>query len=188
MNSDTPSPPLSLSITPTQSWTQDSTIDVDDVQHQIQTQSEAPGSSTVFEKKWIVTEVGDNGTSLPSFAIAHRLLNLPSPSSRSGEFGFPTCPCAPGVSISHYLSNQRRYLVTFFFRMASKRTASFSEIPISIPVRRRRQRKVRIVCVVCGTRIVNPHVSPFFLLWRIPPRRLSSCLASLPLPFTRVGG
>src|SRR5260221_4320599 len=69
MYSDTPSPPLSLStITPTQSWTQDSTIDVDDVQHQIQTQSEAPGSSTVFEKKWIVTEVGDNGTSLPSFA------------------------------------------------------------------------------------------------------------------------
>jgi len=68
MYSDTPSPPFSLSITPTQSWTQDSTIDVDDVQHQIQTQSEAPGSSTVFEKKWIVTEVGDNGTSLPSFA------------------------------------------------------------------------------------------------------------------------
>lgn len=68
MYSDTPTPSLSLSITPTQSWTQDSTIDVDDAQHQIQTQSEAPGSSTVFEKKWIVTEVGDDGTSLPSFA------------------------------------------------------------------------------------------------------------------------
>jgi hypothetical protein len=65
MYSDTPSPPLSLSITPTQSWTQDSTIDVDDAQHQTQTQSDAPGSSTVFEKKWIVTEVGDTGTSFP---------------------------------------------------------------------------------------------------------------------------
>jgi len=55
MYPESPTPPSS--ITPTQSWTQDSILD-DDAQHQ--TQSDAPGSSTVFEKKWIVTEVGDS--------------------------------------------------------------------------------------------------------------------------------
>ena len=73
---DSPIPPLSAtSISPTQSWTQDSTFD--DSQHQTTTQSDAPGSSTVFEKKWIVTEIGDSGTSFFRFCVA-RLLCSPS--------------------------------------------------------------------------------------------------------------
>lgn len=140
MFSDTPSPPLSLSITPTQSWTQDSTIDVDDAQHQTQTQSDAPGSSTVFEKKWIVTEVGDGGTSFSFVGVAHRLLKDPPPSSKSGECCFPTRHCARGVSISPYLTDH----TPSFFRMVSRRTASFLTLTL-IPVRRRRQREVRIV-------------------------------------------
>jgi hypothetical protein len=46
----------SLPITPTESWTQDSTLD--DVQQE--QQSEGPEGVIVFEKKWIVAEDGDD--------------------------------------------------------------------------------------------------------------------------------
>jgi hypothetical protein len=57
MPPDTFSP--SLPITPTQSWTHDSTLD--DVQQE--QQSEGPEGVIVFEKKWIVTEDGDDSAS-----------------------------------------------------------------------------------------------------------------------------
>jgi hypothetical protein len=54
MPPDAPTP--SLPPTPTQSWTQDSTLD--DAQQD--SQSEVPGGVIVFEKKWMVTEDGDD--------------------------------------------------------------------------------------------------------------------------------
>jgi hypothetical protein len=57
MPPDTFSP--SLPIAPSQSWTQDSTLD--DVQQE--QQSEGPDGVIVFEKKWMVTEDGDDSAS-----------------------------------------------------------------------------------------------------------------------------
>ena len=57
MPPDTFSP--SLPITPTQSWTQDSTLN--DVQEE--QQSEGPDGVIVFEKKWIGPEDGDDSAS-----------------------------------------------------------------------------------------------------------------------------
>lgn len=57
MPPDTFSP--SLPMTPTESWTQDSTLD--DVQQE--QQSEGPDGVIVFEKKWIVGEDGDDSAS-----------------------------------------------------------------------------------------------------------------------------
>lgn len=147
MFSDTPSPPLSLSITPTQSWTQDSTIDVDDAPHQTQSQSDAPGSSTVFEeKKWMVTEVaGGSGTSFSFVRVAHRLLKDSPPSLKSGEFLLlnpSLCSWRFHFSLSHKQTTLSRRP---FLRMVSTSPASFST-PTSSPIRR--QREVRIVRAV----------------------------------------
>ncbi|KAI0286616.1 OPT oligopeptide transporter protein-domain-containing protein [Russula aff. rugulosa BPL654] len=74
MPPDTFSP--SLPITPTESWTQDSTLD--DVQ---QEQSEGPEGVIVFEKKWIATDTedGDDTVSFPAdtrpTSISHSLSN-----------------------------------------------------------------------------------------------------------------
>jgi hypothetical protein len=96
MYPESPTPPLSITPT-TQSWTRDSTLD-DDAQHQ--TQSDAPGSSTVFEKKWIVTEVGDSGT--PFFLICVARL-LRSRLSRSGE------SCVSFLFLRHRTTNDIRH-------------------------------------------------------------------------------
>ncbi len=65
----------SLPTNPTQSWTQDSTLD--DVQQE--PQSEVPEG--VFEKKWIVTEDGDESASYFPLSICSWTDN-----SSSGEF------------------------------------------------------------------------------------------------------
>jgi hypothetical protein len=78
MPPDTFSP--SLPITPTQSWTQDSTGTLDDVQQE--QQSEGPEGLIVFEKKWIVTEDGDDSASY--FLYIELFLSLRPVSS--GEF------------------------------------------------------------------------------------------------------
>jgi len=79
---------------------------VDDAPHQTQSQSDAPGSSTVFEeKKWMVTEVaGGSGTSFSFVRVAHRLLKDSPPSLKSGEFlllNASLCSCRFHFSLSH---------------------------------------------------------------------------------------
>ncbi len=59
----------SLSTTPTQSWTQDSTLDDVDQEQQ----PEGPGGVIVFEKKWMVTEDGDDSASYFLYRPAPRL-------------------------------------------------------------------------------------------------------------------
>jgi hypothetical protein len=65
---DTFSP--SLPITPTESWTHDSTLD--DVQQE--QQSEEPEGVIVFEKKWIVTDTEDGDDSASLFSFIQLLL------------------------------------------------------------------------------------------------------------------
>jgi hypothetical protein len=89
----------SLPTTPTQSWTQDSTLD--DVQQE--PQSEVPDEG-VFEKKWIVTEDGDDSASYFPLSISSW-----SDNSSSGEFSsryaalgpLPFCfkRCYPGLPV-----------------------------------------------------------------------------------------
>ena len=177
MYPESPTPPLSITPT-TQSWTRDSTLD-DDAQHQ--TQSDAPGSSTVFEKKWIVTEVGDSGT--PFFLICVARL-LRSRLSRSGE----SC-VSFSFSVIERPTTYAILALVFFSRMSSRmglsrRTASFST-PTSMTVRRRREEEVRIVLTV---------VTPLCELSRRRRRHdpsltfFSSPASPRSLPYTRVGG
>ena len=107
---DTPSP--SLSTITAQSWTQDSTIDVDDAQPQTLSESDAPGSSTVFEeKKWIVSEVGDTGT--PFFFPFVSLIDR----SRSFQSGELCVQANAFVFPSHQttLSSLLSFFLSFFF-------------------------------------------------------------------------
>ena len=178
---DTSSP--SLSTTTTQSWTQGSTIDIDDAQPQTLSDSDAPGSSTVFEeKKWIVSEVGDSGT--PFFFPFVSLIDR-SRSSQSGEF----CVQANAfASMSSHLTKRRyrRPFLSFFFSSSdrtgvSRRMALFSTLT-SIPVRRQRE-----VCASFAnhrfTALPNPDVS------RIASSRIALHLAPLTsFQPTRVGG
>jgi hypothetical protein len=76
MPPDTFSP--SLPITPTESWTQDSTLD--DVQ---QEQSEGPEGVIVFEKKWIATDTED-GDDSASYFLSSSCSSPETPPS--GEF------------------------------------------------------------------------------------------------------
>ena len=71
MPPDAPTP--SLPPTPTQSWTQDSTLN--DAQQE--SQSEGSGGVIVFEKKWMVTEDGDDSAFscyLHRYPLPHRLV------------------------------------------------------------------------------------------------------------------
>lgn len=95
MPPDTFSP--SLPITPTQSWTQDSTLD--DVQQE--QQPEGPDGVIVFEKKWIVAEDGDDSASC--------FLCL-KPTRQAVSFAADTRP----KSIPHSLANDA--IAAFQFR------------------------------------------------------------------------
>jgi hypothetical protein len=100
MPPDTFSP--SLPIAPSQSWTQDSTLA--DVQQE--QQSEGPDGVIVFEKKWIVTEDGDDSASY----------FLSSNCSTSAETRQAVSLAADtrSTSISHSLSNDA--IAAFQFR------------------------------------------------------------------------
>lgn len=109
MPPDTFSP--SLPITPTQSWTQDSTLD--DVQQE--QQSDGPEGVIVFEKKWIVGEEGDE--SAPSYFLSS---SCSSPENRQAvSFAADTRP----TSISHSLSNGA--IAAFQFRDGLDKTGIF---------------------------------------------------------------
>lgn len=99
MPPDTFSP--SLPIAPSQSWTQDSTLD--DVQQE--QQSEGPDGVIVFEKKWIVTEDGDDSASC--FLSS----NCSSPETRQAV---SSAADTRSTSISHSLSNDA--IAAFQFR------------------------------------------------------------------------
>ena len=143
---DTPSP--SLSTITAQSWTQDSTIDVDDAQPQTLSESDAPGSSTVFEeKKWIVSEVGDTGTPFFSHLCRSSIAQDPF---KVVSFVFKQTRLSSHLTKRRY----RRSFLSFFFsssdRTVSRRTGSFLTLT-SIPLRRQRE-----VCASLRI-VVSPH-------------------------------
>jgi hypothetical protein len=98
MPPDTFSP--SLPITPTESWTQDSTLD--DVQQE--QQPEGPDGVVVFEKKWIVT--GDDSA---SYFLSSSCSSSPE-TRQAVSFAADTRP----TSITHSISNDA--IAAFQFR------------------------------------------------------------------------
>lgn len=112
------SPTPTRSLTPTPSWAQDSTLD-DIIQPQ--PEEETSPDTAVFEKKWIVTEVGGDDGTCPFLPLLIHLVDFTFPftliNSRESycRFCFITCK-----------------LDLFRIQMASRRTASSSTL-ISTP-------------------------------------------------------
>lgn len=160
MPPDTFSP--SLPTTPTQSWTQDSTLD--DVQQE--QQSEEPEGVIVFEKKWIVTEVEDDSA---SYFLSS---TFSSPETRQAvSFTADTRP----TSVTNSLSNDA--IAAFQFQDGLDKNGIFFDhnIDSSSETTAGAYRTPHLKC-----RVAEPHHISY-----VPPPRLTEWEDESPYPEVR---